>query len=243
MENRSALLAIKKRYDRNYNNIIIIGLLLVFIGLISCDKKEEVFASQNVVYDTIKPLSYFPAFPGSYWIYDNGDTLRIADQYQMFIFGLATGDPLFYDTLILPKIEPCNVYWSNGENGFVKGYELTAPSGVTYIPSPTYHSLLSTKLDSIFIYGPSVQGHMPMAETMAVDTVIYIGSVKYEHVIVTMYWDEACISGGYGNSPEDCADKREYYAKNIGLIKREHRYHNDTIFYKDFELLDYHIGL
>ncbi len=221
--------------------ITIIGLLLVLIGLISCDKEHETLTNKNVVYDTIKPLSYFPAFPGSYWIYDNGDTLRVADQYQMFVEGIGNGDPLFYDTIILPKLELNNIYMSYGLNGFVKQYELTTPSGASYIPSPTYQSILSTKMDSVFINGPPIQGHYLMAKTIAVDTVIYIGAIKYENVIVTMYWDDACITAGYGNSPEDCADLKEYFGKNIGLIKREHRYHADTIFIKDFELTDYHI--
>ncbi len=126
-------------------------------------------------------------------------------------------------------------------NAFVKSYELSAPSWASYIPSPVFRGILSTKVDSVFINGPSIQGHRPMAKTIVVDTVIYIRSVKYENILVTIYWDESCIWSGYGNSPEECASIKEYYGKNIGLIKREHRNHNDTIFIKDFELIDYHI--
>jgi hypothetical protein len=216
-------------------------LTLVLLG--SCRKKDEILTNNSISYDTIKPLDYFPAFPGSYWTYTNNYTLKVAYQYKMFIFGLNSGDPMFYDTLILPKLESTNVFTSYDDNGFVKGYELTAPSGVTYIPDPVYKCILSTKEDSIFVYGPSMQGHTPMAKTIKVDTSIYIGAMKYENVLITIHWDNAAISAGLGNSPEECASLREYYAKGVGLIKREHRYiPNDTIFTTDFELVDYHIN-
>ncbi len=216
-------------------------LATIFLG--SCSKEDDIITDNGLSYDTIKPLDYFPAFPGSYWIYDNNDTLKVADQYQMFIFGLNEIDPAYYDTLLLPKLESSNIYNTDDSYGFVRRYEITAPSGAAYIQGPIYRGILSTKEDSIFIYGPSIQGHYPMAKTIKVDTSIYIGSKEYKNVIITIHWDDACISGGYGNSPEDCATLREYYGKDVGLIKREHRYYpNETLFTIHFELVDYYIN-
>ena len=60
-------------------------------------------------------------------------------------------------------------------------------------------------------------------------------------MIITIQFDYACVSGS-GGSPEDCATLREYYAKDIGLIKRETRnYPIDTDFVKDIELIKYKI--
>jgi len=40
-----------------------------------------------------------------------------------------------------------------------------------------------------------------------------------------------------------CAYKREYFAKDVGLIMRESRsYPTDTIYEVDFELIDHHIN-
>jgi hypothetical protein len=79
-----------------------------------------------------------------------------------------------------------------------------------------------------------------MGKTINADTTIYIGTTKYENVIMIIQYDYGCVSS-FG-SPEHCANTREYYAKNVGLIKRERRNSIiDTDFVKEIELIDYEI--
>ena len=40
--------------------IIVFGVIVVLIGLISCNKEDKPKPQVGVVYDTIKPLDYFP---------------------------------------------------------------------------------------------------------------------------------------------------------------------------------------
>ena len=98
-------------------------LIVVFICFVLsfCKKESEKDINQQE-YDTIKPLSYFPVYPGSYWIYKewhkgNVDTLNIKDttlstyilhQYQLMPDSLSNpvyvpflnGIPIYgYDTI------------------------------------------------------------------------------------------------------------------------------------------------
>ena len=59
---------------------------------------------------------------------------------------------------------------------------------------------------------------------------------------MTIQYDYACVLGT-GGSPEDCATLREYFAKDVGLIKRETRnYPIEIEFVKDIELIKYKIN-
>ena len=58
---------------------------------------------------------------------------------------------------------------------------------------------------------------------------------------ITIQFDYACVSAT-GGTGEDCATLREYYTKDVGLIKRERRnYQLDTVFMKEIELNKYEI--
>jgi len=220
---------------------IIFGVITVLIGLISCEKDNETIPKDIFVYDTIKPLDYFPAFPGSYWIYDNYDTLKVADQYEKYIFNSAgyTAEPDF-DTLILPKLILNGVFNSPDTFAYVNGYSISK-SNMSNYRDPAFKELLSLTEGSEFTIEGAIQGHKITGKTIKVDTAINIGTTIYENVIITIQFDYAFVSGT-GDSPEDCATLREYYAKGVGLIKRETRnYPIDTNFVKDFELIKYEI--
>lgn len=217
---------------------IIFGVLLVLIGIISCKKDNEIKPNDSVVYDTIKPLEYFPAFPGSYWIYDNNDTLKVADQYEKYIYNSAgyTAPP-DYDTLILPKLILNGIYNKPNEFAYVKEYSISQANGSDY-RDPPFKTLLSLTEGSEFTIGGSYQNHAITGKTVKVDTVINIGATEYRNVIITIHFDVA-----FNMSPEDCAHVREYYAKDVGLIKRETRnYPVETEFVTEIELVDYKIN-
>lgn len=217
------------------------GVFTVLIGLISCKKDNEAKPKESVDYEVIKPLGYFPAFPGSYWIYDSNDTLKVADQYEMYIFNSAgyTAQP-DNDTLVLPKLILNGIFNPTETFAYVNGYSISKSNGSNY-RDPAFKALLSLTEGSEFTIGGAIQGHKITGKTIKVDTTIYIGTTEYKNVIMTIKFDNACVSGT-GGSPEDCATLREYYAKDVGLIKRETRnYPMDTDFVKDIELVKYEI--
>ncbi|HON18674.1 MAG TPA: hypothetical protein PK990_05840 [Salinivirgaceae bacterium] len=212
------------------------------IGVISCEKDNTTKTNDSVAYDTIKPLEYFPAFPGSYWIYDNNDTLKVADHYEMYVFNSAgyTAEP-DYDTLILPKLILNGIYNRPDTFAYVNGYSISKAKESGY-RDPAFKELLSLTEGAEFIIGGADQGHRITGKTIKVDTTIYIGTTEYRNVIVTIQFDYACVLGP-GNSPENCATLREYYAKDVGLIKRERKnFPINTDFVKDIELIKFLIN-
>jgi hypothetical protein len=218
----------------------IFGALIILVGLISCKKDNEPKPDDTIFYDTIKPLGYFPAFPGSFWIYDNNDTLKVVE-YEKYVFNSAeyTLEPV-YSTLILPKLILNGIYNRNDSFAYVREYSISK-SSVSNYRDPVFKGLLSTVEGAEFRIGGAIQGHKITGKTIKVDTAVYIGPKKYENVIITIQFDYACISGTRG-SVADCATLREYYAKDVGLIKREKRNHPlESDFVKDIELVKYEI--
>lgn len=227
--------------NADMRKIIIWGIISVFIGLISCEINNETKPIDSVGYDTIRPLDYFPAFPGSFWIYDNNDTLKVVNQYEKYIFNSSgyTLDP-DYDTLILPKLILNGVFNPSDTFAYVNGCSISRSKESDY-RDPAFKILLSLTEGSEFTIGGVIQGHKITGKTIKVDTTINIGMTEYKNVIITIQFDYACVLAT-GSSPEDCATLREYYAKDVGLIKRETRnYPIDTDFVKDIELIKYEI--
>lgn len=81
-------------------------LLFIILILFSCNKYEEVNE-----YETIYPLPYLPAFPGSYWKYldENGDTVVINTDPEYKLHSYESFE--LYSTKTVPVYVP---YW-NGE--------------------------------------------------------------------------------------------------------------------------------
>ena len=221
--------------------LLFLGAFMILIGLVSCKDDKEIKPENNVIYDTVKPLEYFPAFPSSYWIYDNNETLKVADKYEKYIFNSAdyTSEPN-YDTLILPKLILNGIFNPPDTYAYVQKYSISKSKESNY-RDPAFKEILSLIEGSEFTIGAAIQGHKFTGKTIKVDTSIIIGTKQYENVIITIQFDYACVSGT-GGTPEDCATIREYYAKNVGLIKREKRnYPIETDFVKEFELVEYEI--
>lgn len=201
---------------------IIRALLVLSLPFFLCCEKETkpkpVISGE--IYDTIKPSEYFPAYPGSYWVYDNNDTLKVADQYQKYIFNSAgySAEP-DYDTLILPKLILNGIFNSGDKYAFVKDNSISKRSNANY-RDPAFQELFSISEGGRFIFQAKHAGtsHYCCGETIKKDTTISIGNKTYENVIITIHYDEYWME-----SPFVCGYKKEYYAKNIGLIKREIR--------------------
>jgi len=70
--------------------IIIAILFTVVINLFSCEKENGPGPADN--FDTKFPREYLPAYPGSWWVYQTGDTLRTKEDYQLFTYRSECGD-------------------------------------------------------------------------------------------------------------------------------------------------------
>ena len=208
---------------------------MTVIGFISCDINNDTIP--NVEYfDTIQPLEYFPAYPGSYWVYSNNDTLRVANQYEEYEYNSASYDAEpEYETLILPKLILNGIFNNTDSFAYVNGNSISKRIGSNY-RDPAFKELLSLEEGTLFTIGGAFQNYQITGKTIKVDTTIIIGGITYENTIITIEYDEGCVSGAL-TSPENCAYKKEYYAKNIGLIKREKKNGLDTTYIADFELV------
>ncbi len=215
-------------------------LIAVLIGFSSCEKSDNPAPDNIISMDTIKPLEYFPAFPGSFWVYNNNDTLKVAG-YEKFKFSSSDYASVpTYDSLILPKLILNGIYNPGDSVAYVKEYSISKSSNSNY-RDPAFYGLLSTIKGAEFTIGASIQGHKITGKTIKDDTTIVIGSITYQNVIVTIIFDYAWINQT-GNPPETCAFVKEYYAKNVGLIRREKRnYPVSSEFVKDIELRYYKI--
>lgn len=217
-------------------NIIIFTAFIAISALFSCEKNDKA----PVVATTVQPLPYFPAFPGSYWIYDNGDTMKV-DGYFDYTFNSAsyTAEPV-YKTFKLPKLVLNGIFNDNDTYAYVNEYSISKANESNY-KDPAFKELLSLTENTEFTIGGASQGHRITGKTVKTDTTITVANVQYNDVIVTIQYDEACITYGNG-TPESCADIREYYSKNVGLIKREKRDNISDVFVDDINLVEYYVA-
>ena len=212
---------------------LFIAAFAILMGSVTCTKdKGSVPSSQ---YDTIKALAYFPARPGSHWTYDNNQTMEVVG-YEAYTYNKEayTASPQNI-TQVLPKLRLRGIYNAGDEFAYVNGHSLSRGTGANY-RDPAFKALLSLTEGAEFIIGAAIKEHQYTGKTVKVDTSLFIGTKKYEQVIVVIHYDKAC---GWA---ETCATVREYYAKGVGLIKREKRnYPVETVFTKDLELVQYEV--
>jgi PKD repeat protein len=191
---------------------------------------EDIHILQKI--DLFIPQPYFPVFPNSYWIYlkSNGDT-------------------------IIHKTDTAYILWSD-YNPAWGPYDTTKYYVMKYDEKPVKkYSIFEGKdswsddgwlrilPDSLYIGNLFLERyHWPnkfvnvfySGEILTIDTTLILNSVRYDSVLIVL---EYCGSG-IGQSPYG----KTYYAKNIGIIKKELWNYNykDSIISSE-ELLKYHI--
>ena len=183
----------------------------------------------------IAPLEYFPAYPGSYWIYSNEDTLRVNAYYEKCIYKSSDFDAApQYETLLLPQLSENDIFGSC----FVKGYSITNHSGLSH--DGYFREILNINEGGSFYITSSYSGHQNVGKTIKKDTTIVLNGVTFENVIITLQYDSYFIN--MGETPIECAHIKEYYAKDVGLIRRDIRnYPIESDFHISFELVKYAI--
>ena len=207
------------------NNLLVIIILLL---ISSCERSDESIMK-------IAPLEYFPAYPGSYWVYSNKDTIRVNENYEKCTYRSSdfTASEQ-HETVLLPRLSKNNIF----NSAFVKEYSITNSSGLSH--DSYFREILNIIEGGSFYITSSYSGHQNIGITIKTDTTIVLNGVTFENVIVTIQYDS--YFAGMGKTPLECAHVREYYAKNIGLIKRESRsYPVESNFHLNFELVEYKI--
>lgn len=199
-------------------------------------KVRNVRVYPDPIPETVYPLPYFPAYPGSYWIYQNNLTLRVADQYEEYIFNKNSYDDVpDYDTLLLPKLIANGIFNGPDSFAYVKEYSISKAKNSGY-RDPAFYGILSEEEGARFPITGSFGGYQTIGKTIKVDTTITVNDVEFQHVIIVIRYDAACPM-----SNEVCATQKEYYARDVGLIRRENReYPNGMV--TTLELVDYKIN-
>ena len=180
-------------------------MILIFI-LYSCKKEEQ------VNYQTIYPLPYLPVYPGSYWIYldENGDTVISATDktYILHSYKSSAISGGFTDPVYVPYWDGTPVYGYSYPT-----YTVSAAFSDEYAKGEHQVGFLSEELNQYWgVYYSQYGGGFRVV--VAIDTSITVESVLYDHVIVVNDY------GSYYTRPISFGESN-YYAKNIGLIRKD----------------------
>lgn len=193
------------------------SIFILISTVIACSKKPPIPpdpTNKPIVTKLVPPKTFMPAYPGSYWIYNDSDTLKTANSYQTFeLYSNPPGN--VGNSLIakynLPALNGKVSINNMGTNFFIKGYFVTG--GNARFPGPTFMQFLTEEENDFFtLY--SYRGMHIVGKTIKADTSIVVKNKVYNNTLITLQ------SYGYDVS-EEMAHLREFYAKDIGLIRRD----------------------
>ena len=190
-------------------------LLLLVLLAFSCKKKElgvvpdPVPINNPIVYDTIKPNSYLPVFPGSWWKYldSENDTImeNVSSTYHLNWYTFVTTSVYRSDTFLVPVYKGLPI-WGYRANHGPQSYSNEHPLKLVVTDSlPVGATWLSEKKDSHSGTKSFIQ---------AKDTSITIFGITYYPTIVV-------ASHEFYDTQNFPVDRWNYYTKDIGLIKTE----------------------
>jgi len=201
----------------------------MFLGFISCGKDvavKDTPIKKIKTYDTIFPLSYFPAYPGSYWKYSdsNNDTFVFSTDPVYKLDSYIIGELGYHsDTFYVPfysKIpiwgyeEHLNPVSNSGSSPMIRILSDSLPVGSSWVISCYMGEQISRKI-------------------IAKDTSIVMSGITYFPTIVM----EDYVSYG---APHNVLLSKSYYTKNIGLIKEE-EFYSDSLIENTKFLINYYI--
>ncbi|MBI3502427.1 MAG: hypothetical protein HY063_11605 [Bacteroidetes bacterium] len=213
-------------------------LAIFYISFYSCSKDiATVSQSHTTKIDTIFPKSYFPTYPGSWWTYSNGATMK-TDKYVDLRYNKndyrTTPE---YEEYVLPRLLAKSIFY---DTVYVKGYSLSTCGGTCgsyFVPI-----LCDPNGDCGEGHWDYFSGHQWSLAIWKTDTSVVINPTIYSHTLITLQYDAGYFGIGMNNA-EQYWMTREYYTKDIGLIKREERNTPfDTVITTKFTLVSYHIN-
>lgn len=175
--------------------------------------------------DTSASRSYFPTYPGSYWIYDNGDTARTSDSYK-----LTKQWSTYVPNWWYPLDEP-----PTSTDVYSVEYHGVAPySGIvreyTFYPS-SYHGTTNPTFYEGGYAWTNYSTYQEVAEnfwTVKVDSMMDILGSTVPVTIIKTHNDTHWADPEYNNNP-GLWGREYYFAKDIGIVKIAYNSYPDTI--------------
>ncbi len=193
-------------------NFLSIYLIFILFGLIfSCTKiKKE---CNDVVIkeydnDTVLPSDYFARYPGSWWNYTDGDSIKIQSWNNLKTHkSIPNGNcrTIYENNHILPgqTFGNCTVvtHPDLSDSEFIP--YISETPGIIYTKVTKINEGTSTYSIKVF----------PKMDSLVVNQVVYYDVIKVRHLSEYYYYHV----GNAGNGGMDY-----YYSKNIGLIRMVH---------------------
>jgi len=227
------------------------SMFIVLFLFFSCSKKEiqdieetEESEETEVIivpsYDTIFPSEYLPAYPGSWWKYDNGETIKIDSSYHLR--NILTPDCAgSWDTLTvyLPRMNNTRMFQSSDSLISIYYNQIfgrSVPACGTYQHSfKNYYPVFRLRDGSGWDLSLKNAGYYNAGISYLTEN-YSVGDTSYDSINYSLEY----VSGGGG--VQNWTVKR-VFAKHIGLIhyvERKYIWSNDTI--ENIKLLDYFIN-
>ena len=185
-----------------------IGLFINAIILItsSCKKDDAL----SIVY----PKEYLPAYPGSIWYYSNGDVSKVHTNYVAHRYQPYINSTEYTTEKLVPFID----------NKYLYGYDITQNS-----MSYPLKILLSESVNKPWIVD-TVGAEKIYRETIQKIDSMYLRFPSDENPLDSaLYYDILEVVEYLGSLDNTKWNSKEYYSKNIGLIKVEINNPYDTL--------------
>lgn len=178
------------------NRILIVCVAILLFA--SCKKDNPL--------DVIVPKEYLPAYPGSYWDYTNGERISVHTEYVVHSYGESINSPSKSTEKLVPKIGNEYLYeYKITQNSIVYPLKqlLTETVSSSWIVNElngeNYYRKTIEIIDTMYIKLPS--------DNDALDSVLYLNTL-----VVVEYTDSMTVEKW---------NTKEYYSKNVGLIRSE----------------------
>ena len=207
-------------------NILVLTLVILTV---SCEIKQMEDISDEITYDTIKPKSYYPVYPGSWWKYVTDDSTIIvnltSDSYELHSYRNVPyyADSITYsDSVYVPFFNSEPIY------GYDKIEYIADPFGNYFRRWPILRETVGFQFHRSWM---DVR-YNDLRETVVVTNKFYNG----EDSVLTLkgYWK-------YDPNKKNIIRYQDYI-KGVGLVKATliDTLSNDTIYAK--HLIDYFIN-
>lgn len=176
--------------------------IMCFFLCYACDDAVEL--------EYVTPLSYMPVYPGSYWDYTDGSRVKVATQYQEHQYEEGTNTTAWSPIKMVPVLD--------GE--YVYEYSIYQFSTVYPLKQMLSESVTSWEVDKInnqIIWRKVIS----VSDTLLVNFADSTSVDSLKNVIVVVEYMDSLGVGRW--------NEKEYYAKNIGLVRKEVNNPYDTI--------------
>ncbi len=181
-------------------------LFLAVILIASCSKDD--------VLTVVSPKEYFPAYPGSWWEYSNGEVSKVHPEYVAHSYQPSINSPENSGKKLVPYIDGKYLY----------GYEITQNS--TKYP---LKQLLSVEVGKPWEVNETSNQKVFRKTTQSKDSIFLKFPSDYNASDSVLYYDILVVVEYLESFDADKWNIKEYYSKNTGLIRREINNPYDTV--------------